>query len=107
MCDTVSKQTAECIPAEKPCSAVKASWEEEKRLKAERRRLEREEEKLMNEITAAEEEKSSLERRLADPAVYSNGLESKKIQNQIESCAARIEPLNMEWERVSSLLADL
>ena len=107
VCDTVSKQTAECIPAEKPCSAVKASWEEEKRLKAERRRLEREEEKLMNEITAAEEEKSSLERRLADPAVYSNGLESKKIQNQIESCAARIEQLNMEWERVSSVLADL
>lgn len=92
-------------PAQKTPSALKASWEEEKRSKTERRRLEREEARLMDEISRIEQQKAELEARLAEPAVYSSGSESKNVQLQIRQCAARLDDLTAQWEAVSSRLA--
>ena len=91
--------------AQKAPSALKVSWKEEKRSKMERRRLEREEERLMDEISRTEQQKAELEASLADPAVYSSGIESKNVQQQIQQCAARLDELTAQWEAVSSRLA--
>ncbi len=81
-----------------------ASWEEQKRLKGERRKLEKEEERLMNEISTLEDKKSQLEYQLSLPAVYSDGAKSRKIQQEIEETAAAIEKTTAQWEEVSAQL---
>ncbi|HOT61888.1 MAG TPA: ABC-F family ATP-binding cassette domain-containing protein [Treponemataceae bacterium] len=78
------------------------SYEEEKRLKAERRKREREEERLLAEIEAAEAGIKELETRLADPAVYANAEKSRATQREIEALGARLDELTAEWERVAS-----
>ena len=67
-------------------------------------KLEKEEERLMNEISALEEKKSQLEYQLSLPAVYSDGAKSRKIQQEIEETAAAIEKTTAQWEEVSAQL---
>lgn len=84
-----------------PAASGTAKYEEQKRLKNERRRLEREEDRLMEAIAAAETEKAALEAKLSEPAVYSDPVQSRKVQQEIEAVENRIEQLNTEWEAVS------
>ncbi len=83
------------------------SREEDKRLKAERRKLEREEARLLAEIEGAEAEKKARETALADPAVYSDGAKSRATQAEIERLEALVVSLSEEWERVSVSLETL
>ncbi len=80
------------------------NWEEQKKLKAERRKLEKEEERLMNLIGELEEKKSDLEAQLATPEVYSDGMKSRKVQQEIEALASQIEETTALWEEVSAQL---
>ncbi len=79
-------------------AAGQLSWEEQKRLDAERRKAEKEVSRLEEEITELEEKKSGLENKLADPAVYSNGEKAKAVQREIEELAAQIEETTAAWE---------
>ena len=81
------------------------SWEEQKRLDAERRKAEKEVSRLEEKITELEEKKSGLENKLADPAVYSNGEKAKAVQREIEELAAQIEETTSAWEAAAEKLS--
>ena len=80
------------------------SWEAQKKLKAERRKLEREEERLMNEISALEEKKAQLVEELSKPEVYSDAAKSRKIQMEIDETDAKITETTAAWEKISEQL---
>ena len=86
-------------------AAGQLSWEEQKRLDAERRKAEKEASRLEEKITELEEKKSELENRLADPAVYSNGEKAKAVQREIEELAAQIEETTAAWEAAAEKLS--
>ncbi|MCM1322390.1 MAG: ABC-F family ATP-binding cassette domain-containing protein [Bacteroides sp.] len=80
------------------------SWEEGKRLRAARRKLEHEEERLLNVISEAEAKKAQLEQKLADPAVYSDGAACRQVQKELKETETAIENFTAEWEAVSAQL---
>ena len=81
------------------------SWEEQKRLDAERRKAEKEVSRLEEKITELEEKKSGLENKLADPAVYSNGEKAKAVQREIEELSAQIEETTAAWEAAAEKIS--
>ncbi len=86
-------------------AAGQLSWEEQKRLDAERRKAEKEVSRLEEKITELEEKKSELENKLADPAVYSNGEKAKAVQREIEELSAQIEETTAAWESAAEKLS--
>ena len=90
-------------PLKSPADAA-LSWEEQKRLDAERRKIEKEVARLEAKITELEEKKSELENKLADPAVYSNGEKAKAVQREINELAAQIDETTTAWEAAAEKL---
>lgn len=88
--------TVQAVELEK--SAGKISWEEQKKLEAEKRKAEKEVSRIEEEISKAEEEKSALEAKMALPEVYSNGAKAKEVQQKIDAIATKLEELNQAWE---------
>ena len=80
------------------------SWEEQKRLDAERRKIEKEVARLEAKISELEAKKSELENKLADPAVYSNGEKAKTVQRDIEAVTAEIDETTAAWEAAAEKL---
>ena len=78
--------------------------EEQKRLKNERRRLERREEQLLEEISILEEKKQVLENELANPSVYSDATKSRSIMREIDELTKKMDDLSLEWEEVTAQL---
>ena len=99
-----SAQNSNANENAKQKSAGAIKWEEEKRLASERRKIERLVEKLESQIAAKEEEKKSLEEKLAEPEIYSNGEKAKEVQRKISALAAELERLNTEWEAAAERL---
>ena len=89
---------SDCTPSKE------LSWEEQKRLDAERRKIEKEVARLEAKITELEEKKSELENKLADPAVYSNGEKAKAVQREINELAAQIDETTVAWEAAAEKL---
>jgi len=83
-----------------------SSYEDEKRLKAERRKFEKEEARLLEEIGAAEDSLKAQETALADPAVYSDGMKSRKVQAEIEKLNVLIADLSADWESLVSQMEE-
>ena len=77
--------------------APQLSWEEQKKLEAEKRKKEKTLAALEQQLADLEQKKSDLENRLADPAVYSNGEKAKAVQRQIEDLATQIEQVTEQW----------
>lgn len=98
----VSNSAANEGAKQKSAGAIK--WEEEKRLASERRKIERQVEKLEAQIAAKEDEKKSLEEKLAEPEIYSNGERAKEVQRKIAALAEELEDLNAEWESAAEML---
>lgn len=88
--------TVQAVELEK--SAGKISWEEQKKLEAEKRKAEKEVSRIEEEISKAEEEKSALEAKMALPEVYSNGAKAKEVQQKIDAIATKLDELNQAWE---------
>ncbi len=89
---------SDCTPSKE------LSWEEQKRLDAERRKIEKEVARLESKITELEEKKSELENKLADPAVYSNGEKAKAVQREINELVAQIDETTAAWEAAAEKL---
>lgn len=85
-------------------SSNQLSWEANKKAQAQKRKIEKEVERLEGEIAKAEEKKAELDAQMALPEVYSNGEKAKAVQKQIETVAAEIESLNEAWEQAASQL---
>ena len=98
----VSNSAANEGAKQKSAGAIK--WEEEKRLASERRKIERQVEKLEAQIATKENEKKSLEEKLAEPEIYSNGESAKEVQRKIAALAEELESLNAEWESAAEML---
>ena len=77
------------------------SWEEQKRLDAEKRKKEKALSNLEQQLAALEDQKKQLEQKLADPAVYSNGEKAKAVQHEIEVVAQKIEEVTEQWMELS------
>ncbi|MBR5866560.1 MAG: ABC-F family ATP-binding cassette domain-containing protein [Spirochaetaceae bacterium] len=101
-----TKKTSTANTQEEVQSAGALRYEEQKRLKNERRKLEREEQRLMDAIAEAEDKKSDLEKQMEDPAVYSDAVKSRELQQKIEEIALQIDELTEQWEEISSKLAE-
>lgn len=97
----VTKKTQEKI-SDSPSGAMQ--HEEQKRLKNERRRLERREEQLLEEISILEEKKQVLENELANPSVYSDATKSRSIMREIDELTKKMDDLALEWEEVTAQL---
>lgn len=94
----VENKAAAVQAVEPEKTAGKISWEEQKKLEAEKRKAEKEVSRIEEEISKAEEEKSALEAKMALPEVYSNGAKAKEVQQKIDAIALRLEELNQSWE---------
>lgn len=92
-------------PPESSQAGGQLSWEEQKRLDAERRKAEKEVSRLEEKITELENKKSELENKLADPAVYSNGEKAKAVQREINELATQIEETTAAWEAAAEKLS--
>ena len=81
-----------------PKTAGKVSWEENKRVQAEKRRAEKEVSRIEEAIALCEAQKREAEGQLALPDVYSDGEKAQKTQKEISALTARLDELNTEWE---------
>jgi ATP-binding cassette, subfamily F, member 3 len=102
---SMSGSTAAAVRIEQAASVAaemkrsgQLSWEEEKKQKAERRRLERDVERLEQQIDETEKQKKGLEDKMSSPEVYSSGERCRRIQNQIADLEKQLAELNTEWE---------
>ena len=84
-----------------PRNAPQLSWEEQKKLEAQRRKKEKSLANLEAQLASLEDQKKVLENKLADPQVYSNGEKAKAVQNQIEKLSRQIEDLTDQWMLLS------
>lgn len=83
---------------QKEQSAAQLSWEENKRLQAQKRKAEKEVAKIEEEIALIEQKKSELEAKISEPAVYSNGEKARQVQKEIDDAVAKLDELNIKWE---------
>ena len=75
-----------------------------KRLKADRRRLAREEEQILEELERLGRERAALEHSLASEQVYRDGAQVKRIKELLEDNSRRQEALHRRWEQVDEEL---
>lgn len=81
------------------------SYEEQKRFRSERRKLEKEEERILNEIEDYEFKIEEAKNLLATPEIYSNGEKCKSVQQLITDLQTKLEKLSEEWTAVSEKLS--
>ena len=96
---TVRDANDESAPISAPQQSMPPSYAEQKRLQSQRRKLEKEERLLMEQITQAEEQKALLEAELAKPEVYSDGEKSRSVQQRIQKLDGDILQLSEKWEK--------
>ena len=79
---------------------------EEKKIKAARRKLEREEQRLLLEIDAREKKIAALQEELNLPEVYGERERAQGVQAQIDECRKEADALTAEWEALSARLME-
>ncbi len=77
------------------------SYEAQKKQRAERRKQEKEEQRIMAALTETEEEIKKLELLMAQPDIYSDGEKIRSIQHQIQTLTAYAEELTEAWEQLT------
>ncbi|MBQ9205487.1 MAG: ABC-F family ATP-binding cassette domain-containing protein [Treponema sp.] len=87
-------------------SDARLSYEEKKKLEAERRKAEKRVSQIENEIAQIESEKSAEENKMADPEVYSNGEKAKAVQAKIAELSQKLDELNAQWEIAAMALEE-
>ena len=90
----------------KQSASVGLSWEEQKKLDAEKRKAEKEVARIEKAISDLEEEKKALEAKMALPEVYSNGQKAKEVQQKIDGLEEKLLSLSEEWEKAALVLEE-
>lgn len=85
----------------------KLSREEEKKLKADIRRLERREDQLMEELDVCETAITAEQEKLASPEVYSDAAKAKAVGQRITELEGTQHELTQAWEEAADELAGL
>ncbi|MBN2738603.1 MAG: ABC-F family ATP-binding cassette domain-containing protein [Spirochaetales bacterium] len=88
-------------------SQGKSSYEEEKRRKGQIRSLEKQEEKLLEELELLEKEKAALESKMGIEEIYSVPDKIKDIKNKIDQIEFLHNKKSEEWEKVAQELLSL
>ena len=103
---TPSAGSAPQRPQPESKSDARLSYEEKKKLEAERRKAEKKVSQIEEEIARTEEEKKSEENKMADPEVYSNGEKAKAVQAKIAQLSQKLDQLNEQWEEAALALEE-
>jgi ATP-binding cassette subfamily F protein 3 len=90
------RTAAKSAPAE-PSAVRQEDRTAKKQQQAEQRKLEKEIEKIEQQLAAWQAEKSALAGRLADPALYANHTVAAELATQDADLTARIEAAEMRW----------
>ena len=77
------------------------SYEEQKRLRAEKRKREKEEERIFAQLAETENKIRELEAQLANPEVYTDGEKARSVQQQIHALQATSAELTEQWEALA------
>ena len=77
------------------------SYEEQKRLRAEKRKREKEEERIFAQLAETENKIRELEAQLANPEVYTDGEKARSILQQIHALQATSAELTEQWEALA------
>lgn len=81
--------------------------ETEKKRQGAIRRLEKDEEGILERTERLEAEKKLLEREIQRPEIYSDGLRVREIQGRLDSITAELDTASQEWEWIAQKLKDL
>ena len=87
-------------------STARLSYEEKKKLEAEKRKAEKLVAQIEEEIAKTEEEKQAEENKMASPEVYSNGEKAKAVQAKITELSQKLDELNAQWEEAAMKLEE-
>jgi ATP-binding cassette subfamily F protein 3 len=93
--------------AEKPQEIISGSAEfreAEKKRQAQQRKLQREEEQVLQELEMLEKKKQNLTEEIQKPEVYSNGEKAKAVQAALDEINAKIDATSEKWENIVALL---
>ncbi|MGL4982772.1 MAG: ABC-F family ATP-binding cassette domain-containing protein [Treponemataceae bacterium] len=82
-------------------------WQNDKKRKAEIRRLIKEEEILVDEIDLLDTTIAALEEKLSLPEVYSSGEQCKIVQAEIEAHKNQLDEKTSRWAQIGELLSEL
>lgn len=95
------------VKKEKKPVQVNVSAEEQNRLKKELKAKEKELESLEAQIMKLEEEKSHLEKLMADPKVFEDIPELEKLNKKYQKASADEDALNAAWEALAEEIEEL
>ncbi|MBR0033235.1 MAG: ATP-binding cassette domain-containing protein [Treponema sp.] len=87
-------------------SEGKRSWQEQKKIDAEKRKSEKLVSQIEEEIEKTEAEKKAQEELMAKEEVYSNGEKAKSVQKKIEELSKKLDELNERWEEAALALEE-
>ena len=87
------------VPANPGSTAL--SYEEQKRQRAEKRKREKEEERIFAELSETEDKITELEAQLASPEVYADGEKVRSVKQQIQALQATAAELTEQWEALN------
>ncbi|MBN1646420.1 MAG: ABC-F family ATP-binding cassette domain-containing protein [Spirochaetales bacterium] len=93
---------ADTLPGPNTMSGL--SYEQQKQLRGQLKKLERRETELLERIEAGEVRKQELTALLSLPENYSNPEKAAELQRTAQTVAAEIERLHQQWEEVSAEL---
>ncbi|MGP1595031.1 MAG: ABC-F family ATP-binding cassette domain-containing protein [Treponema sp.] len=78
------------------------SYEAQKKLRAEKRKREKEEERLMNAVSDTESRIAAVEHEMTLPENYADGEKIRCLQQELESLKLQAEQLTAEWEALAA-----
>lgn len=81
-------------------TATQVSWEEAKKVKAEKQKREKMIARLENEMSTLENEKKILEEKLNTPEVYTDGNASREVQKRLSEIDKTLSEKMSEWEKL-------
>jgi len=101
---TLSPKDEKLISRQEQREKEKIEREKILALRREKRTLERRLSDLEDEINGEEKKAAVLEKQLADPELYNNFDQARKVSEEFQSIRERIHVLTEEWENVFSQL---
>lgn len=84
-----------------------AGYGEQKRIKSEIRRLEREQSELLGKLDDLERSHRNLSDLLADPEIYTDGTRVKEAKEELDRNTAEQQRVSKRWEEVEAELASM
>ncbi|PZX50559.1 ABC-F family ATP-binding cassette domain-containing protein [Algoriphagus chordae] len=99
--------TQKAVKKEQPKAKAPVNNPEAQQAKRDLRKLEEELERVEKEVEKLEEKKLGLERKMADPELYSREEEAQEIQENYQGLQAKLARSNEQWEALVDKISSL